>query len=159
ARDEVFQGDGGDLPRRQGERGPGDHGLLRDRGEPAARRGSRGRARRQRDRLAAVNRAVRGGGDPAPGAERRRDGGGRGAGRAVRGGRGRRPVRRPRPAPRGEVQGRRPDRHPTPGGGGRARLERGDDRGEVAERDGRAPRRGGDGRRGDPGRAGGHPQG
>ena len=38
-------------------------------------------------------------------------------------------------------------------------LEGGDDRGQVADRRRRPPRRGGDGRRGDPGRGRGHPQG
>ena len=41
-----------------------------------------------------------------------------------------------------EVQGRRPDRHPAPRRGRRAGPEGGDDRGQVAERRGGAPRRG-----------------
>ena len=53
ARHQVFEGDGCDLPRRQGERDRLDHGLLRHRREPDRRGGGRGRARQQRDRLAA----------------------------------------------------------------------------------------------------------
>ena len=60
ARHQVFEGDGGDLPRREGERDPADHGLLRDRREPDRRRGRRGRPRRQRHRLAAAARALPG---------------------------------------------------------------------------------------------------
>ncbi len=38
AGDQVFQVDGGDLPRREGERSPHHHGLLRDRHQPDRRR-------------------------------------------------------------------------------------------------------------------------
>ena len=83
---------------------------LRDRAGADHGRGRRAVARRERDRLAGRDRAVRRArrraarrrGDRAPGR--------RGAFRR----RPRRPARRPRPAGGGEVRGRRPDRVPAP---------------------------------------------
>ena len=60
ARHQVFQGDGRDLPRREGERDPDHHGLLRHRHQPDRRGGRRGRPRRQRHHLAAVAGALSG---------------------------------------------------------------------------------------------------
>ena len=77
ARHQVFQVDGGDLPRREGERDPRHHGLLRDRHQPDRRRRRRGRPRRQRHRLAAGARALSRRGRAAPGPERGRDRAGR----------------------------------------------------------------------------------
>ncbi len=74
---QVFQVDGSDLPRREGERSPRHHGLLRDRHQPDRRRRGRGRPRRQRNPLAAGAGTLSRRGRPAPGAKRGRDGAGR----------------------------------------------------------------------------------
>ena len=78
ARHQVFQGDGGDLPRREGERGPhrswAATGSASTGSSPAAVEAG---ARRERHHLAAAARALSRAGRPAPGPEPGRDGAGR----------------------------------------------------------------------------------
>ena len=138
ARDQVLQGDGGDVPRREGDGDPHHHGLLRHRHQPDHGGGHRGRPRRQRHPLAALAGSLPGGARPAAGEQPGRHGDHREDREGARGGRDRRAHRRSRPAPGREVQGHRPDRHSAPGRDRRTRAEGRVDRGQVADRAGRA---------------------